>query len=137
MLLATTAILAAAYLALIFYKGAGFDALGLLAVLMQYFEMALFIAFATFVSTFSSSLLSIVYTSAVFFLGHVVSSLVTDAQVVGVSGVKYFFIEVFYYIFPNLEKFDIRDIAIHVVATPWLSFGLAAAYAAAHSIKLE
>jgi len=135
-LLATTLILAVAYLGLILFMQGGFDALGLLAIFMQYLEMALFIAFAIFVSTFSSSLLSIVYTSAVFFLGHVVSALLRDAQVIKFTGVRYRLVEVLYYIFPNLEKFDIRDLAIHQVALPWLSFALAFAYAAAYVIFL-
>jgi ABC-type transport system involved in multi-copper enzyme maturation permease subunit len=135
-LLLTTAILGVAYVALIAYEGGGFDALGLLAILMQYFEMALFIAFALFVSTFSSSLLSIVYTSGVFFLGHVVSSLLMDAKTIGVTGMKYTLVQVLYYIFPNLEKFDVRNLAIHDVATPLVSFGLALAYAAVYIILL-
>ncbi len=135
-LLLTTAILGVAYLGLIAYNHGGFDALGLVAILMQYLEMALFIAFALFVSTFSSSLLSIVYTSAVFFLGHVVSSLVADAQQIGISGIQYRLVQVFYYVFPNLEKFDVRALAIHDVATPFFSFALAVAYALAYIILL-
>ncbi len=135
-LLLTTAILGVAYLGLIAYEHGGFDALGLLAIFMQYLEMALFIAFALFVSTFSSSLLSIVYTSAVFFLGHVVSSLLTDAQQIGITGIKYFLVEVFYYVFPNLEKFDARNLAIHNVPLPFLSFALAFSYALVYVILL-
>lgn len=128
-LLATSLILAIAYLSIIFYVGGGFDAMGLLAIVMQFLEMALFIAFAIFISTFSSSLLSIVYTSAIFFLGHVVSALLEDAKIVGITGVKYFLVQVLYYVFPNLEKFNIRDIAVHAVGTPLISLGLSLAYA--------
>jgi ABC-type transport system involved in multi-copper enzyme maturation permease subunit len=131
-LLLTSVILAAGYLAVIAWNGGGFDALGLLAIAMQFLEMALFVAFAIFVSTFSSSLLSIVYTSAVFFLGHIVSSLLNDAKTIGISGVKYFFVEVLYYVFPNLEKFDVRDLAVHQVAMPFDSFVLALIYAAVY-----
>lgn len=135
-LLLTTAIFGIAYLGLIAYEHGGFDALGLLAIFMQYLEMALFVAFALFVSTFSSSLLSIVYTSAVFFLGHIVSSLLEDAKTIHVTGVKYMLVEILYYIFPNLEKFDARNLAIHNVAVPLVSFGLAFAYAAVYVIFL-
>lgn len=131
-LLLTSAILGAAYIGLILYEHGGFDMLGLLAIAMQYLEMVLFIAFAIFVSTFSSSLLSIVYTSAVFFLGHVVSQLVSDAQQIGLGGVQLFLVKVLYYIFPNLEKFDARDLAVHAVAMPFAEFGLAFAYAAVY-----
>jgi Cu-processing system permease protein len=132
----TSALLAVAYLAVIGIAGGGFDALGILAILMQFLEMALFVAFAIFVSTFSSSLLSIVYTSAVFFLGHVVSALVDDARKMGLSGFRYLLVNVLYYIFPNLEKFNIRDVAVHSVAAPWASFGFALAYAAAYIVLL-
>jgi len=128
-LLLTSAILGVAYLGVVAYKGGGFDAIGLLAIGMQFLEMALFIAFALFVSTFSSSLLSVVYTSGVFFLGHVVSQLVTDAQQIKLSGIKLVLIKVLYYVFPNLEKFDARNIAVHAASAPWASFGLAFTYA--------
>jgi ABC-type transport system involved in multi-copper enzyme maturation permease subunit len=131
-ILLTSAILTVVYLGVVAFEGGGFHALGILAIAMQFLEMALFLAFAIFVSTFSSSLLSIVYTSAIFFLGHVVSSLVIDAKTIGLGGIKLFLVQVLYYIFPNLEKFDIRNIAVHAVAGPFLSFGLAFVYAAVY-----
>ena len=103
---------------------------------MQFLEMALFLAFAIFASTFSSSLLSIVYTSAIFFMGHIVSSLVTDAKTIGLGGVRLFLVEVLYYVFPNLEKFDIRNIAVHAVAEPFTSFALAILYAVVYATLL-
>ena len=135
-LLLATAILGAGYLGLVAYEHGGFDGLGLLAIFMQYLEMALFIAFALFVSTFSSSLLSIVYTSAVFFIGHVVSQLVTDARQIGLKGVQLFLVQALYYVFPNLEKFDVRTLAIHDVAMPFRAVALAFAYAAAYGAFL-
>ena len=57
-LLATSVVLAIAYLGLIAYEGGGFDGLGILAVAMQFLEMALFLAFAIFVSTMPSAALS-------------------------------------------------------------------------------
>src|SRR5580704_7297215 len=100
-LLLTSAVLAVAYIGVVAYEGGGFDAMGLLAIAMQFLEMMLFLAFAIFVSTFSSSLLSIVYTSAVFFLGHVVSTLISAARTIGLAGPKLFMVEVLYYVFPN------------------------------------
>ena len=135
-LLLTSAILGVAYAGVVLFEHAGFDWIGLVAILMQFLEMALFLAFAIFVSTFSSSLLSIVYTSGVFFLGHIVSQLVADAKAINLGGIKLLFIEILYYVFPNLEKFDARNLAIHAVTTPLISFGLAVAYAAAYIILL-
>jgi ABC-type transport system involved in multi-copper enzyme maturation permease subunit len=131
-LLLTSAILGAAYMGVVLHAGGGFDWIGLLAIAMQFLEMALFLAFAIFVSTFSSSLLSIVYTSGVFFLGHIVSQLLADAKAINLGGIKLWLVEVLYYIFPNLEKFDARGLAIHAIAMPWTEFGFAVAYAAAY-----
>jgi ABC-type transport system involved in multi-copper enzyme maturation permease subunit len=131
-----SAILAVAYVGVVMHAGGGFDAIGLLAIAMQFLEMALFLAFAIFATTFSSSLLSIVYTSAVFFAGHIVSSLLTDAQAMGIGGIKLLIVKILYYILPNLEKFDIRAIAIHPVAMPFLSFFLSFCYAAAYIVFL-
>jgi len=128
-LLLTSAILGVAYLGVVYFKVGVFDWIGIAAIALQFMEMTLFLAFAIFVSTFASSLLSIVYTSGVFFLGHIVSQLVTDAKTIGIGGIRLWLVEILYYIFPNLEKFDVRDFAIHAVATPWTSFGLAFAYA--------
>lgn len=135
-LVITSAFLAVAYLGLVAFEGGGFDILGLLAIAMQFLEMGLFIAFALFISTFSSSLLSIVYTSAIFFLGHIVSTLLDAAKTIGITGIRYTLVQVLYYIFPNLEKFDAREIAIHNVAVPWASFGLALVYATVYSALL-
>jgi len=135
-LLLTSAILGVAYAGVVLFEHAGFDWIGLTAIAMQFLEMALFLAFAIFVSTFASSLLSIVYTSGVFFLGHIVSQLVADAKAINLGGVKLLLVEILYYIFPNLEKFDVRDFAVHAVATPWTSFGLAFAYAAVYIVFL-
>jgi ABC-type transport system involved in multi-copper enzyme maturation permease subunit len=66
----------------------------------------------------------------------VVSQLVDDARKMGVSGIRYAVVNVLYYVFPNLEKFNIRDFAVHNVAAPWASFGFALAYAAVYIILL-
>jgi len=131
-LLVASAMLGLVYFGIVLYEHGGFDFVGLLAIFMQFLEMALFIAFAIFVSTFSSSLVSIVFTSAVFFIGHVVSALLTDAKAIGLGGIQYRLVQLIYYVVPNLEKFDIRDLAIHSVPMPLASFGLALAYAAAY-----
>ena len=124
------------YIILIYFISHTIDFLGLLAILMQFLEMSLFIAFAIFVTTFSSSILSIVFTSAVFFIGHVVSSLLTSASIMGISGFKLFLIKIMYYILPNLEKFDIRNIAIHQIQFPFQQFLFAFCYALFYVILL-
>ncbi len=131
-LLSSSVMLGAVYCGVIAYAHGGFDAMGLLAIAMQFLEMALFLAFAIFVTTFSSSLLSIVYTSAVFFAGHIVSSILVDAKAIGIGGFKLLAVEAMYYVLPNLEKFNIRDFAVHPVATPFTFFFMALCYAAAY-----
>ena len=134
--LLATVVLAAAYLGLVFYISGSFDWAGVLAILMQCLEMALFLAFAIFVSTFSSSLLSIVFTSSAFFVGHIVSAMLADAKAMGITGIKYRLVEIIYYVFPNLEKFDIRNFAVHNVPISPVSLALAFAYAFLYVVLL-
>lgn len=135
-LLITSAIMSVGYLAVILREGGGFDVMGLAAIGMQFLEMTLFLSFAVFVSTFSTSLLSIVYTSGIFFMGHVVSQLVTDATAIGIAGWKLILVKILYYVFPNLEKFDIRNFAVSQVPFPFTSFVLALCYVIAYAALL-
>lgn len=106
-------IMAWAYASVVWYELRIFDWWGMIAILFQYLEILVFLSFALFVASFASSLVSMVVTSAVFFVGHFVSSLIQNAQDMNISGISYRLIEALYYIFPNLEKFNIRSLGVH------------------------
>ena len=54
----------------------------------------------------------------------------------GLGGWKFVLVKALYYIFPNLEKFDLRDFAIHQVPEPFTAFLFTLAYAAAYIVLL-
>lgn len=99
------------YLAMVAFKGGGFDALALLALLYQTFEMALLIALAIFFSTFSAPLASTLYAVLVIYIGHSLDLLLDAARSTG--PIAQAVAKGIYYILPNLAKFDIRNLVIY------------------------
>ncbi|HUZ92511.1 MAG TPA: ABC transporter permease subunit [Candidatus Paceibacterota bacterium] len=122
-----TALMTAVYLAVIGWNGGGFDALGLLSVFFELLEMAVFTALLVFFSTIATPLTSTIAAVMLLFGGHSMSSVLRTASQIG--GPFYRFIQAVYYIFPNLEKFDIRSLAVHHIAVSASVVALAALYA--------
>jgi len=130
----TTALMAVIYLAVIFYEGGGFDYLGLLAIFMQVVEMGLFIALLIFFSSFAAPMTSTVCAVLVLFSGHLLDSVLKNSKLIG--GLTYRLIKAAYYVLPNLEKFNIRNIVVHRVAIMPASVLWAVAYAVFYSVLL-
>lgn len=100
------------YLAMIFLGVSLFDAKALLAFFLQLFEMGVFIALAIFFSSFTRPSLSIIATITVLYLGHSSTLLLQTAEHSG-SEVFLRALRSFFYVFPDLEKFDVRDSVIY------------------------
>lgn len=107
----TTMVMTAVYLGVILWNGGGFDSPGLIAVFYQLFEMGLFVAIMVFLSTIATPLTSTIAAVMILFGGHAMSSVLRTAEQIG--GALYGFIQVVYYVFPNLEKFSLRNTAVH------------------------
>ncbi len=130
----TTAVMTVVYLGVIFYNGGGFDTLGLLAVFYQVLEMGVFVALLIFFSTVSTPLTATIAAVMIIFGGHSFSSVLHTAEQVG--GFFYRFIQAVYYIFPNLEKFDVRNSVVHNIAPSGASVFFTIAYAILYSAIL-
>lgn len=109
-----TAVMTAIYLIVIFWNGGGFDGLGLLAVGYQLLEIGVFIAILTFFSTIATPLTSTMAAVMILFGGHSMSEVLKTAMQIG--GFPYILIEIVYYVFPNLEKFNIRNLVVHNIS---------------------
>lgn len=107
------ALMTIVHLAVVYYKGGGFDYLSLWAIFLQIFEIALFIAIAILFSTFSTPLAGAIYSIILLYIGHSLSLLQKYTEKSG-AALKYLADGV-YYIFPNLEKFNIRNNIVHGV----------------------
>ncbi len=124
----------AVYLATVLYAGGGFDRLALLAVFFEILELGLLIALSIFFSTFAKPLAGAVYAILVIYIGHSLGMLAAVSEKSGVLAHR--FIQVLYYLLPNLEKFNIRDLVLYNQA-PSLSATLAVVlYAAVYATIL-
>lgn len=109
---AATLLFSVMYIAMIFLGASIFDAYALLALFLQLCEMAIFIALAIFFSSFTRPSLSMVATITVLCLGHSSTILLQTAKQSG-SGVLQNIVHGFFCVFPDLEKFNIRDSVIY------------------------
>jgi len=123
----TTLVMTIVYLGVIAYNGGGFDSLGLIAIFYQLLEMGVFVALLIFFSTISTPLTATIAAVMIIFGGHSMGAVLHTAQQVG--GFLYRFIEVVYYVFPNLDKFDVRSAAVHGIVPTGTSTLLTIAYA--------
>jgi ABC-type transport system involved in multi-copper enzyme maturation permease subunit len=100
------------YLAIVAYKDGGFDYLSLFSILLLIFELSIFITLTTLFSTFTSPMACTIYTVIILYTGHSLSLLTNAADKAGSSIGKALAYSV-YYIFPNLEKFNIRNSIVY------------------------
>ena len=108
------AVMAVVYVGVIFLNGGGFDALGLLAVFYQLLETGILIALLVFFSTIATPLTSTIVAVMVMLGGHSMGSVLRAADQIG--GSFYWFMRAVYYIFPNLDKFNIRNTVVHNIS---------------------
>jgi ABC-type transport system involved in multi-copper enzyme maturation permease subunit len=107
------ALMTVVHLLVVYFKGGGFDYLSLWAILLQIFEIALFIAVTILFSTISTPLAGAIYSIILLYIGHSLSTLQKYAEKSG-AAVRYL-TDFIYYLFPNLEKFNIRNNVVHGV----------------------
>ncbi len=102
----------------------------ILAIIYLYLELLVLAALLLLFSSFTSSVLSVIYGFAVLLIGHstpTIVALIRDTE----SIFRYIFLAI-YYIFPNFEKFNLRNDAVyHLTPNPlevFLVFGYATAF---------
>jgi ABC-type transport system involved in multi-copper enzyme maturation permease subunit len=109
---AATFLFSLMYLAMIFIGVSIFDTQALLALFLQLCEMAVFMALVIFFSSFTRPSLAVVATVTVLYLGHS-STLLSQTAKLSESGTLQTAVRGFFYIFPDLEKFNVRDSLIY------------------------
>ena len=101
------------YLLTVYVKSKSIDLLSLWSILLQLFELAIFIGIAILFSTVTTPLAGTIYSIIILYIGHSVDILKKSADKSGV--IAKFFSNSVYYILPNLEKFNIRNSVVHGV----------------------
>ncbi|OGZ54728.1 MAG: hypothetical protein A3B25_01570 [Candidatus Ryanbacteria bacterium RIFCSPLOWO2_01_FULL_48_26] len=121
------------YECVVFYQSGSFDYVSIIAMIFQIMEEAIFIALLIFLSSIVAPLISTTCAIVIFFVGHITTSALAEAELVG--GISYKFIAFVYYVFPNLDKFDLRSFAVHNIPVPRslgiIAFGYALLYSCA------
>lgn len=126
----TIILMALTYLLIIFLNNSLLDYTALWAIGLQLIEMALLISILIMFSMFTSPLAATIYTILVVYIGHLLSLIQAFALKSG--GVTKVILLGIYYLAPNLEKFDARNLIVHNIpvslSETLLSIGYAALY---------
>src|SRR3989344_304932 len=115
------------YLLVVWFNSGGFDYRAMLAMILQIFEFSIIISVLILFSTFSTPIASTIYTIVVIYCGHLLSLMFNYAASAG-DFQKYLLLGA-YYLFPNLEKFNIRNLVVHDFSITQSELLLTAGYA--------
>lgn len=101
----------------------------ILALAFVFLELLVITAVATLFSSFTTPTLSAIFTLSVFFIGHLSPDLKVFSARFGGPVIR-FFIDLFYYLLPNLRHFHFEHLLVHglpvngIVAFQAASYGL-------------
>ena len=124
--LAALSLMTAVYLGVVWFEGGGFDLWGLAAIGLQAIELVLFTAFLVALSAVTAPLVAVVSATLLVFVGHLLGPALQEARTIG--GATEALLKALYYVLPNLEKFNIRNLVVHDVALPPIIFVQTVAY---------
>lgn len=105
------------------------------AIVLILFELLVVTALAILFSSFSSPILSALFTLCCYLVGHLSWSLRLLEQRLQAEWGRAL-CEALYWVLPNLERFNIRSQAVHGVPVPAGEMGLAMAYGVAYAALL-
>ena len=130
-LLVNTGVMTAGFYALLALRGAASGRL-LIAVGLSFVEFLVVTAIAVFFSSFSTPILSGIFTLSAFVLGHLSWSLLLLRDRIG-TGLGAFVCELLYRVIPNLERFNVKAEVVHGLDLPCARVAWGALYGAGWS----
>lgn len=107
----TIILMTGVYLWIVYSNGGGFDKMAIWAATLQIIEMGVLVSLLILFSMFSNPLAATIYTILILYIGHLLSLIQVFALKSGFL-TKSILLTV-YYLAPNLEKFDIRNLVVH------------------------
>ncbi len=128
-MLLLTVLMSAVYVSIVAFRLGwhSIDISLILALIYLVFEFMVLVALMLLFSSFASSVMATVYALAVFLIGHSSATFLSLIQSIH-SWPRYIFFGL-YYIFPNLEKFNIRNDVVYHLHPKGSEVGLVALYA--------
>lgn len=131
---AVTAIMGTAFIALVALKTHSVAPIQVMAIVMMMLEAWLLTAVGMLFSAFTAPLSSAIYTLCLALIGHASTALLAVA-LKGQPAIKYI-LEFIYYVFPNLEKFNLRNEVVFGAPIDWSFVGWGAGYAVVYTAAL-
>jgi len=130
----TTLLMALVCLVVVSLKGGGLDATSLLAILLNIFEISIFISISILFSAIFTPLLSTIFSIIILYIGHSLDMLLKFAD--KSESLARYLVYPIYYLLPNLEKFNIRNLVVHGELISASEYLLAIFYAIIYSAIL-
>src|SRR3989344_1692856 len=124
----------ATYMAIVFFSGGGLDFPALATVGLQLIEMALLITILILFSTITTPLAATIYTILIVYIGHSLG-LIYSYAIKANYFTKITLLAV-YYIAPNLEKFNSRNLITHNLPISIRELSLSSIYALGYIILI-
>lgn len=133
-LIITVLLMSFIYFIIIAFKGGIFDWRGLIAISLSLVEIAIFVSLSILFSTFSKPLASTIYSVLILYIGHSLNMVLSHFERSG--GISIYAIKSVYYIFPNLEKFNLRNMVVYDTALSGVEVTLSVLYGVVYCIIL-
>jgi ABC-type transport system involved in multi-copper enzyme maturation permease subunit len=111
-ILITIGIMAAEFLVLVYLKTGSWELSLIWGVVLIFFELVIITAFAVLFSSFTTPILSSVFTLSIFAVGHLSKNFLLLRERVTTQIGKTLF-SFFYYLLPNLENLNIKTQLVH------------------------
>ena len=112
LLLTTLLILGGLFTIGLFFTDKGIISASLINFGYSFLEISLLIALGVLFGSFTAPLNATLYTTALFFVGHSLTTLKEFVDKSGVTATKWLMSGI-YYLLPNLEKFDVRTATLY------------------------
>jgi ABC-type transport system involved in multi-copper enzyme maturation permease subunit len=107
-MLVALAAMSGIFFLLVLLVGGGFDLKILLYFFMLYLELLIIVAISLLFSSFSTPILSFIFTVSLYLIGHVMWTF-NEFKTLLSSRVWVNFTQALYYVLPNLDKFNIKN----------------------------
>ncbi len=105
------------------------------AIVFIFFEIALIVGAAIMFGTFSTSILASLYTAAVYIIGHFSGTLI-ELRNATEGGLARAVIATFFFVVPNLERLNLKNIATYGDIPPLAELGGAIVYSISYTVLL-
>lgn len=125
-LFVNTVVMTLGLLVVLYFQAVPVDGLLFQALGMIFVEFMVITAMALLFSTFTSATLSAIFTLAMYVIGHLTADLKVFGDKMGDVGKQA--LNAFYYVLPNLERFNLKGHVTHHIEVPALDLLLIAAY---------